>query len=248
MTNGGLATTSSKRSPSTGANRSPCSTETLRISLISIVRVAHAVARGFRSEATTRRLCADACRAWTPHPVPRSKALEISRRMVAPANAIVDALTPSTCSVEIEASAGRAKSWTTNQFAGPPSGRIATRLLTSPSPTLSTPPEIHCSTENGASADRASASATGEPRTNSRSRVSSRSPARVARSQGSQFAEREVRERVGTESLREGIEREAALVETFPGPPNGVRTVEEAHGANRARRHRQTSERRSVRS
>ena len=51
--------------------------------------------------------------------------------MVAPANAIVDALTPSTWSAEIEASAGRAKSWATNQFAGPPSGRMAIRLLTS---------------------------------------------------------------------------------------------------------------------
>ena len=184
MTNGGLATISSKRSPSTGANRSPCCTETLAMSLISIVRVAHAVARGFRSEATTRRLCADACRACTPHPVPRSKALEISRRMVAPANAIVDALTPSTWSAAIDAAAGRAKSWATNQFAGPPSGRIAIRLLTSPSSAMSTPPATHCSTGSGASAARASASETGEPTTNRRSRVSSRSPARVARSNG----------------------------------------------------------------
>ena len=47
--------------------------------------------------------------------------------------------------------------------------------------------------------------------------------------QRSQFAEREVSERVGPESLRDGIEREAAVVQTLPGSANGVGTVEEAH-------------------
>ncbi len=149
-----------------------------------MVKVAQALARGLRSEATTRELCADACRAWTPHPVPRSKAAEISLRIVAPTSDIVDALIPRTWSAGNDAPDGWAKSWATSQLAGPPSGRSATRLDTSRSSTARMPPATNCSTSSGASAASASARDTCDPTTNSRSTVSSRSPERDARSSG----------------------------------------------------------------
>ena len=100
MTNGGLATIRSKRSWGTGSKRSPKATRTWARSLSCIVSVASAIAPRLTSDATTWSLWAAACTACTPQPVPRSKAAPIGRRIVAPASAVVDALTPSTWSAD----------------------------------------------------------------------------------------------------------------------------------------------------
>ena len=52
-------------------------------------------ARGLTSVATTRRECAARCRAWTPHPVPRSRARETGSRSVSWAREVAAGLMPS---------------------------------------------------------------------------------------------------------------------------------------------------------
>ena len=108
----------------------------------------------------------------------------MGRRIVAPASAIVEALTPSTWSVAIGRPRVGAKSCATTQCSGPPSGRNPISDTASSPFTATTPPVTNTSTGTGARAFRAEASETGTPMTKSRSKVSSASAARVARCNG----------------------------------------------------------------
>ncbi len=100
MTNGGLLTTRSNRSPATGSSIEPSRVSTtpsegLRLSA-ALNRV-KARARSSTSVATTTRVCRAACSAWIPHPVPRSSTRSTGRRIVSWARVRDAPPIPSTC-------------------------------------------------------------------------------------------------------------------------------------------------------
>ena len=212
MTNGGLATIRSKRSSGTGSKRSPKATRTWARSLSCIVSVARAIARGLTSDATTRSLWAAACTACTPQPVPRSKAAPIGRRIVAPASAVVDALTPSTWSADSEPG-GPGRSWTTRWSPVSPSGRTTTLPRTS-SPSTS----IRCraAQPSTASGDRAGRGERVRHRDADEEQphedIEAIEPARGV-GEGCELAPRQVREGVRTEPSDDVVERVAGVVE-----------------------------------
>ncbi len=96
-TNGGLVTTRSKRSPATGSNRLPARTSTVTRLSAAFSRVI-ARARSLTSVATTSPTCSARCSAWTPQPVPRSRARPTGSRTVSWASDEEAELMPSTWS------------------------------------------------------------------------------------------------------------------------------------------------------
>ena len=159
----------------------------------------------------------------------------MGRRMVAPARAIVEALTPSTWSVAIGRPRVGAKSCATTQCSGPPSGRNPIRDSTSSPSTETTPPVANTSTGSGARAFRAEASEIGTPMTKSRNKVSRVSVGTCRAVQRGELTAGEVREHVGPETFGQRIEREPGVVQDAADPPRRFGTFEEAHRLHRAR-------------
>ena len=183
----------------------------------------------------TRSLCDDAYSACTPQPEPRSNAARIGRRIVAPASAIVDALDAQHVVGGDRATARR------RQVVGHhPDARVhravAARSATRPRRRR---PRRHrrsrrASTGTGASAACAAASGTGVPITNSRSKVSSGVAGARRPFQRCELTGAQMRERVGPETIRQRVEREAGVVEHRAEPRDRLGTVEEAHRVHRA--------------
>ena len=98
MTYGGLLTTRSKCSPSTGSSRLPWRNSMPSIPFSAALNAANESARGFTSVATTCSLCRAASSAWTPLPVPTSSARRPGRRTVSAASRVAGGLMPVTCS------------------------------------------------------------------------------------------------------------------------------------------------------
>ena len=171
-------------------------------------------------------------RAWIPHPVPRSNAASIGRRTVAPANATVDALIPSTCAGS--AVPGADGHVVDDEVVGVVAERPDRDQPAAPSSSTATsPPATHAAIGSGASAAMASRIGTGVPTGTAGTSTSSRSPDAARPHERCRLAGSEVREHVRAEPLGDRAERVAGVVERLPGPANGVGGVEEPH-----RRHR----------
>ena len=97
MTNGGLETIRSKRSPATGSNRLPARVSIASTPLSSAFSRVKARARSEMSVATIRSTVWRARRAWMPHPVPMSSPRPAGVSSWSPARVSEAPPAPSTC-------------------------------------------------------------------------------------------------------------------------------------------------------
>ena len=127
--------TRSKRSSATGSHSEPSRTST-RTSLRAALKAVTASARGFTSVATTSSAWAERWSAWTPQPVPRSRARPTGSRRVSWASEVDAGLTPRTWSGETRIgcpSRPGVRSLTTHQsWSSSAYGRQSRRARTSP--------------------------------------------------------------------------------------------------------------------
>ena len=105
MTNGGLLTTRSKRSPSTGSSRLP-RRSSMSSPLSAALNRAKRSARSDRSVPTTVSQWVARCRLCTPLPTPRSRARRTARRMVHSARVVEALPMPRTCVLRQRAAGG----------------------------------------------------------------------------------------------------------------------------------------------
>ncbi len=172
MTNGGLLTTSPNRSPATGSSIEPARTSQSASSRAALNR-ANASARSDRSVTTTSSACPSRCSAWTPHPVPRSRARSTCGRGVHDARVVEAPPMPSTWfSRRGRRVATSPRSEATHQSTPSEAYGRRSHRATTASPSGSTRPSATApSTPRVGSAAAASATSTGSPRANSRTRV-----------------------------------------------------------------------------
>ena len=152
ITNGGLVTTRSNRSPATGSYRSPARSSYATCDSSAVSR-AIASARSLTSVATTSPACAARCSDCTPQPVPRSSARPTGSRTASCASVVEAGLIPSTWSVptrRLPPSSPGVRSHTTHQSAVPsPYGRTSARARTSSPERASRPAAASGSTQTG---------------------------------------------------------------------------------------------------
>ena len=99
ITNGGFDTTRSKSSPSTGSSKEPSRrSHAAGGALRRRLKSAKERARREMSVATTSRAWTEACSAWIPEPVPRSRTRPTGVRIVTDAKVVVAPPMPSTWS------------------------------------------------------------------------------------------------------------------------------------------------------
>ena len=96
ITNGGLVVIRSNVSSRTGSKNQPGRTSMFGASLRAALNSAAHTARALMSVATTASAWVARCSAWTPHPVPRSRARETGSRSVSWASEVAAGLMPST--------------------------------------------------------------------------------------------------------------------------------------------------------
>lgn len=184
ITNGGFATTRSKLRPATGASRSPCRSSS-STPFTTAFSAAKATARSLRSVAVTLSACSARPSAWTPQPVPRSRALPTGARSVASMRSFEAPPIPSTCSrirppvvfgSWSEKSSRLPSNWAPQPAATSPSPERRPQSRGSKSPQSSASSNV-----KGAKAADAASASTGTPATNSRVHTPSRSSPHCAR-------------------------------------------------------------------